>query len=90
METATASTPMPQYVCHKKVWALKIKSVDWVTGSGVMLEFDEPRFAKRFFADGDLKGRPTPEVGYYMIQYADGYISFSPAKQFEEGYTPVR
>jgi hypothetical protein len=25
----------------------------------------------------------------YMVQYADGYISWSPTKQFEEAYTPA-
>jgi hypothetical protein len=28
-----------------------------------------------------------PQVGGYFVQYDDGYISFSPAKAFEEGYT---
>ena len=36
-----------------------------------------------FFA----RGMPTP--GDYIVIYADGYKSWSPAKAFEEGYTRV-
>ena len=30
--------------------------------------------------------RPIPEVGWYVVMYPHGYISFSPPKAFEEGY----
>ncbi len=30
-----------------------------------------------------------PQVGGYYVLYEDGYQSYSPAKAFEEGYTPV-
>lgn len=30
-----------------------------------------------------------PETGGYLVVYADGYQSFSPAKAFEEGYSRV-
>ncbi len=77
---------MPRYRSHKKVWALKIKAVipdDW----GMGLTFENPGFAVRVFTNDQLKNKPIPEAGMYMVQYEDGYISFSPGKAFEEGYT---
>jgi hypothetical protein len=83
-----ASMEMPRYVSHKKVWALKIKSVlpdEW----GVGLQFEDSRYAVRAFTNDQLKGKPTPADGMYFVSYEDGYFSFSPAKAFEEGYTLV-
>lgn len=31
----------------------------------------------------------NPQPGGYFVVYDDGYQSFSPAKAFEEGYTPI-
>ena len=31
--------------------------------------------------------KPDPEVGWYVVLYPDGYVSFSPALQFEQGYS---
>lgn len=91
-DTSQAMSPMPQYVCHKKVWALKIEKVVYMeTGTDqidprVMVHFEGGRFCPREFV---LRGLPTPEAGWYMVQYEDGYISFSPGKVFEEGYSPL-
>jgi hypothetical protein len=92
MDTSGASVEMPRYTSHKKVWALKIKEV-FNSGTTtttdespvVTIYFENPNYGPRKIA---LRGKPTPEPGWYMIQYEDGYISFSPAKQFQEGYTP--
>jgi predicted dehydrogenase len=92
MDQATAVTPMPKYVSHKEVWALKIEAVQFVGPNGecepedstsVIMHFEGP-FGPRQETTVD---RPKPEVGWYMVQYEDGYISFSPAAQFEAGYT---
>lgn len=83
-----AAAQMPKYRSHKEVWALKIKSVlpdEW----GVGLSFEESGFAVRAFTNDQLSNRPKPEPGMYMVQYGDGYISFSPAEAFESGYTLV-
>jgi len=81
---------MPQYQCHKKVWALKIASVDRVDDiNGLRINFEDSAFGPMDFTEGSLKKRPMPEPGWYMVQYDDGYISFSPAKAFEEGYTLI-
>ncbi len=31
-----------------------------------------------------------PQVGGYCVQYEGGYTSWSPAKEFEEGYTLIK
>lgn len=83
---------MPQFQSHKKVWALKIKGVfresegDQLT-SKVTLTFDDGRYAA--LNNVETAGRPTPEPGWYLVVYEDGYHSFSPAKQFEEGNSPI-
>lgn len=85
--------PMPQYQSHKKVWALKITQVDdlgtdTTTDENpiVMVRFDAPFEPMRF----NLRGKPTPEAGWYWVTYPDGYTSFSPAAAFEEGYTLIK
>jgi hypothetical protein len=30
-----------------------------------------------------------PQIGGYFVLYDDGYMSFSPAKAFEDGYTRI-
>lgn len=84
---------MPKYRCFKEVRALKIFKVeaagcDTTTDENpiVKVSFDNPRFASQKF---NLRGKPTPEAGWWYILYEDGYSSFSPAKAFEEGYMPV-
>ena len=76
---------LPRYRSHKEVHALKITAVK--TGcNGNKLSFEgdyEDKLVE------DTTSRPTPRVGWYMIVYSDGYISFSPAEQFEEGYTKI-
>ena len=91
MENQTAS-PMPQYVSHEKVWALKIVKVedngtDPTTDENpiVTVHFERPFAPQKF----NLRGKPTPEAGWYMVRYEDGYTSFSPEKAFEEGYSLV-
>lgn len=86
MDNTIAMTPMPRYVSHKKVWALKIKTA--LDGAeGVSIEFEDACFAPRLFTYRELDGKPKPKTGWYMIQYDDGYLSFSPAQAFESGYT---
>lgn len=85
---------LPRYVCHKEVWALKIKDVVHQDGPGdessnpVILVFEDSRYApKRMSAEFAQKHEPKPG-GYYVV-YKDDYESFSPAQAFEEGYTLV-
>jgi hypothetical protein len=81
---------MKKYISHKEVMAGKI--VDWSVHR-------DGRLASVVLDDGSEKEitdeiRPRfkllthPSSGYY-IQYADGYISWSPTQVFEEGYHPA-
>lgn len=56
--------------------------------------FYEPAFvldaetSKRFAGIFDRDKFPEPDGGYY-VEYEDGYVSWSPTKAFEEGYSVV-
>lgn len=86
----TVSREMPRYRSHKEVWALKISAIEFAKdGSAKIAPKDtgyetietKPEFRIRF------KGTES-DLGYY-VQYSDGYESWSPSKNFEEGYTLV-
>lgn len=81
----------PIYVCHKEVRALKIAEVldrgtDTTTDENPIVEV---RFENDMFEPVvcSLRGKPTPQAGWYLVSYPDGYFSFSPEKSFEDGYT---
>jgi hypothetical protein len=82
----TSMIEMPQYQCHKKVWALKIKSIE--RGSVTKLSFEDDGYAS-ILVSSDYDTKHQPEAGGYYVVYADGYESYSPAKAFEEGYSRV-
>jgi hypothetical protein len=86
---------MPLYRSHKIVRALQIKNAynlppPAANGSigGAALTF-EGRSEEEVvsFTPEQLRGKPSPRTGWYMIVYPDGYVSFSPAEAFEEGNT---
>jgi hypothetical protein len=81
MDSEHAGIQLPQYQCHKKVWALKISAVERDT-----LSFEDGRYAPIQCEDG-MFARYTPKSGDYYVVYDDGYKSISPAKAFEDGYT---
>lgn len=74
---------MPNYVSHKQVWALRIKSID-----GATITPDDEGYAP-FEVDEQYLAKHSPHVGGYYVVYADGYKSFSPAAAFEQGYTRI-
>jgi hypothetical protein len=78
---------MPKYQCHKKVLALKIESVQ-ATSTGGILYHDEPRFTATH-VDQTYMEKHKPQVGGYYVCYKGGYKSFSPAAEFEDGYTRI-
>jgi hypothetical protein len=92
-----ASTPMPSYRSHKKVWALKIAAVAYdkdaaladgnreTDGSAVLTPAEAP-YAP-FIVNAEYVRKHNPQAGGYFVQYEDGYKSFSPAEAFESGYT---
>ncbi|HEM7801973.1 TPA: hypothetical protein U2L32_002513 [Burkholderia cenocepacia] len=86
---------MPRYQCHKQVWALKIKAIEYdrpalegmPRGNATLTPADEgygPVMVDEAWA---MKHRP--QVGGYYVVYADGYCSFSPADAFESGYSRI-
>lgn len=91
--------PMPKYQSHKKVWALKIKSVSYdkdaavadgnreTDGSAVITPADEG-YAP-FIVGAEYVRKHNPLAGGYFVRYEDGYTSFSPAEAFEGGYTRI-
>jgi hypothetical protein len=87
------SREMPKYVCHKEVWALKIKAievlfVDEDDSVHAIITPEEEGYAP-FKVDEAYLNKHKPLVGGYYVLYKGGYQSFSPAKEFEEGYTQL-
>ena len=84
---------LPQYVSHKKVWALEIGMIDAVLNGPGENHFSliypaDTRYAP-IKVDFEYMNKHNPKAGGYYVVYADGYKSWSPAKAFEEGYTLV-
>lgn len=84
---------LPQYQCHKKVWALKIKDVVNLAGdapeaNGTELHFENERYSP-IVVDAAFVAKHNPAAGMYLVVYEDGYRSVSPAKAFEDGYTLI-
>ena len=84
---------MPKYRCHKVVRAARITAIKWNHGPD-----DEPHFTADitlgeidgvWVANNNWMAKNSPAEGGYLVQYEDGYRSYSPAKAFEEGYTKL-
>jgi hypothetical protein len=75
----------PKYLSHKEVSAAKIAAVDQGADGSITVHL-EGGFDSVTISHHDRKHKPAPEKGWYLVQYSDGYISFSPAAAFEEGY----
>lgn len=92
-KAATFTDQMPLYQCFKQVRALKIKAInEIVTREGIVpistdyeLVFENEKYGT-FKVSLDFMQRTSCVPGGYLIRYEDGYLSFSPAKAFEEGY----
>lgn len=72
---------MPSYRSHKTVKALQIEDI-----KGFVISFVDKAFPP-VTAEPALIARYVPLPGDYLVIYADGYQSISPAKAFEDGYT---
>ena len=89
------SVEMPKYKCHKEVWALKINKIV-KDGEGENRESDgsaiitpEEKGYGEIHVDFDYIRKHKPEVGGYYVQYKGGYESYSPAEDFESGYSLI-
>lgn len=77
---------LADWKCHKivkagKVLAAPIPGDLEVTVEGADGVECEVAVQRNAFARG------IPAIGNYIVVYEDGYVSWSPAKAFEEGYT---
>lgn len=99
----TDKQELPKYRCHKTVRAMKIREVvkhahpdpnyddaafeasDKFEGA-LLLPEDEQYSPVEVSAEWYRRHKPQPG-GYYVV-YEDGYTSYSPAKAFEDGYSP--
>ena|ERR1700679_3928125 len=89
-EAEGASCEMPRYKSHKQVWALEIAEVSEAGSSGGRtLHFEDAGYAP-MPCEAAMFSRYMPVAGDYLVQYDDGYKSFSPRKAFLEGYTRER
>jgi hypothetical protein len=96
--TFEAAIEMPKYQSHKKVWALKIQFIlmdaelakidNRETDGSALLTFDDSRYVPKR-VDAEYMHKHKPQAGGYFVVYEDGYLSWSPAQAFEEGYTLV-
>lgn len=93
----TISQELPRYRSHKHVWALKIARVEQAAadqkavhrGGDWLIVPEDERYAPFVVGHTDYVLKHNPQPGGYYVQYADGYVSYSPAKAFEEGYTRI-
>jgi hypothetical protein len=89
----------PAYQCHKRVRAMKISRIEPkdnpdVTGNSAAESygafiFPVEKQCGTLSVDDSFMTKHHPQVGGYIVVYDDGYMSYSPAKAFEEGYTEI-
>lgn len=86
------SKPLPQYQCHKIVGALTIKSLENIHRARFSME------VKISFVEEGFDPILVPEewtrqhkvaVGGMIVQYENEYVSFSPKRTFDNGYTLI-
>lgn len=87
------SNALPRYRCHKVVEAMKITRVVEHTIEGRMrwMLLDDEGHRVDVGADWmeRLPGPFDSPLGGYYVRYKDGYESWSPASEFEDGYTRI-
>ena len=87
---------MPKYQSHKKVWALKIKSILFdvdlaketnreTDGSATIVPEEEGY--PPFKVNSEYLHKHKPQAGGYYVVYEGGYQSWSPSDAFEAGNT---
>jgi hypothetical protein len=82
---------LPAYRSHKIVRAARIAAIEGEADGSATLSLDVPGEAvwPRVTVGSPWMAKHDPEVGGYYVVYEDGYASYSPAKAFEDGYTPI-
>ncbi|MER9217886.1 hypothetical protein NKI48_02975 [Mesorhizobium sp. M0644] len=84
------SAEMPCYQCHKKVSALKIASVI-LSAAGIVTKIIAIGHSRPLAVPKDWHKRyaGTDDDKGYFVLYDGGYASWSPSKEFEDGYTLI-
>lgn len=82
---------MPAFVSHKRVQAAPIVEVhEGHNGfDAVTVDLGDGR-KLRVPCETAMFLRHAPAPGDYLVRYSDGYLSFSPKRAFDEGYTVAR
>ncbi|NKF21586.1 hypothetical protein [Solimonas marina] len=84
---------LPLYQCHKRVRAAKIEHINVFNENGdaeLICEGGyETSVAGEWLARVAPPGAAHSLIGGYIVQYGDGYASWSPAAAFEDGYTLI-
>lgn len=81
----------PRYKCHKVVEAVRIRSMDYSPPAGRIIHVGARDQASLpgVVVDSAWLEKHKPWSGGYLVRYEDGYLSYSPATVFEEGYTLI-
>lgn len=82
---------VPTFQSHKQVRAARIEAiapVDAHSNEGFLLSLHN--IAEPFQVSFDWQSKHAAGGGGYVVFYADGYVSYSPADAFEGGYTAVK
>jgi hypothetical protein len=78
------SEGLPLYLSVKPVRAAKIEDLRHDPSSHEwLIRTNGARIVAR------AQNRPRPEIGWYVVFYPDGYVSFSPPEAFEQRYLRV-
>jgi len=78
---------MKKYKCREVVEASKIVAVmQRGFSGGAWIDTDD---RDTHTVDSLWLIKHNPRVGGYLVRYQDGYLSFSPTKAFEDGYTEL-
>lgn len=86
--TDQATKPLPRYLCHKEVQALKIDRLHRNGLESTLLIPADPNYQPIQVPISFLR-KHDPQVPGYFLVYKDGYQSWSPVEAFESGYSRV-
>lgn len=85
------AAPMPimsKWKCHKEVQAEFIEDIVQVDDETYQVIPRQPTKLKLpIYVSQEWVDKHNPDKGGVIVKYADGYVSYSPAIAFREGYT---
>ena len=87
-------TPNPaadgHYMLHADLGIAPQRTGEPARSVGLPIVYVTQEFFRARVSDNSRPVRfPQEYIGGYLVQYEDGYLSWSPAKAFEEGYTRI-